>query len=223
MSRDTTRAVGTRGATRRWLQEQGVADIMARTVSYVLNPLLLFAVSFFLPYLIAPSGQSLMYAVIHLGSMGLMFGIYLAILRWKGRTLDFELEDRRDRAMPLGLTIVALMVLGILTSLWSRSGLLTYTNGAAVLMFLTFWIVTHYWKVSLHSLTISFLLAALFLVVNMDWAFWPLLLLIPVVVWARMHLRYHDLNQSLVGIMLGVSTILLYRWLLDTNPLGFGL
>ncbi len=200
---------------------QGIADITAQVVSYVLNPLLLFAASFFLPYLIHPSSRTLIYAVVHLGALGLMFGMYLAILRWQGRTLDFELKDRRDRAMPLGLTIVALAVLGALTGVRTQSGLLMYTNGAAILMFLAFWLITHYWKVSLHSLTISFLLSALFLVVNLREIFWPLLLLIPLVVWARIHLRYHDLKQSLVGIMLGVSAILLYRWLLDTNPLGW--
>ncbi len=225
MSPESTRSVSTIGKTvspvRRRLQVQGMTDVVARVVSYGLSPLVLFAISFFVPFLIDFSTNSLYYAVIHVGSMGLMFGIYLGILRWRGRKLDFELKDRRDRATPLGLTIAALAVLGTLIGMRTHSGILIYTNMAGILMFLAFWIITCYWKVSLHSLTISFLLAGLFLIVRIDGHFWPLILLIPMVVWARIHLRYHDLNQSLVGIILGVSAILLLRWLLFANPLGF--
>ncbi len=224
MSPESTRSMGAEskylGTPRQQVQVTGHADRLARIVSYVLNPLLLFAASFFLPYLIEPVAQNLLYAAIHLGSLGLMFSIYLSILRWRGQTLDFELKDRRDRTTPLGLTIAALVVLGVFMSLQAYSGLLIYINSAAVLMFLVFWFITRYWKVSLHSLTISFLLAALFLIANLDGRFGALLLLIPLVVWARVRLRYHDLHQSLVGIMLGVSAILLYRWLVATNPLS---
>lgn len=195
-------------------------DVLARTISYTLNPLLLFAGCFFLPWLIDHSRLSIIYGLVHLGSLGLLFAFYWGLLKVMGHRLDFELNQRADRVMPLSITVTALIVLGAVLWFTTGSSLHVYTNVAGACMFLAFLAITSYWKVSLHSLTMSFVLAAAFLVIGLDWKYWPLLGLVPVVVWARMHLGYHDLGQSLVGIVLGVSTILLFQWLLAADPLG---
>ena len=194
-------------------------DWLARVVSYVLNPLLLFAGCFFIHYAMQPSVLNLTYAWVHLGSLFLLFAVYFLWLRAKGQALDFELRRKADRSVPLSMTFAALIVLG--GAFWraTGSGLHVYTNMAAASMFLAFWLITNYWKVSLHALTASFVLTALFLFMELDWRYWPLLLLAPLVVWARVHLGYHDVSQSLVGLLLGASSIVLLQWLVDVNPL----
>lgn len=194
-------------------------DRLARVISYVLNPLLLFSCCFFLYYAIDRSTLSLLYGLLHLGSLFVLFAGYFLVLRLVDKPLDLELRKRSDRIWPLGITFTALIVLG--AAFWSvtESGPHVYANVASAAMILAFWLITSYWKVSLHSFSTSFALAALFQILELDWTYWPLLLLGPIVIWARMHLKHHNLSQSLVGALLGVLAILFLQWLITADPL----
>ena len=194
-------------------------DRLALVISYVFNPLLLFSGCFFLYYAVDRSILSLLYGLLHLGSLFVLFAGYFLVLRLVNKPLDFELRKRSDRIWPLGITFTALIILGV--AFWSvtESGPHMYTNVASAAMILAFWLITRYWKVSLHSFSTSFALTALFQIVGLDWVYWPLILLGPVVIWARMHLKHHNLSQSLVGALLGVSAILFLQWLLAVDPL----
>ncbi len=194
-------------------------DRLALIISYGFNPLLLFSGCFFLYYAVDRSPLSLLYGLLHLGSLFVLFAGYFLVLRLVNKPLDFELRKRSDRIWPLGITFTALIVLG--TAFWriTESGMHVYTNIASAAMILAFWLITSYWKVSLHSFSTSFTLAALFQILGLAWVYWPLLLLGPVVIWARMHLKHHNLSQSLVGALLGVAAILFLQWLLTADPL----
>ncbi len=194
-------------------------DRLALAISYMLSPLLLFSLCFFLYYAVDRSTLSLLYGLFHLGSLFILFAGYFWVLRLVNKPLDFELRKRSDRIWPLGITFMALIVLG--TVFWSvtESGTHVYANVASAITILAFWLITGYWKVSLHSFSTFFALTALFQIVGLDWMYWPLILLGPTVIWARMHLRHHNLGQSLVGALLGISAILFLQWLLAVDPL----
>ncbi len=194
-------------------------DNLALGISYVLNPLLLFSCSFFLYYAVDRSSLSLFYGLLHLGSLFVLFAGYFVTLRIIKKPLDFELRKRSDRNWPLGVTFTALIVLGAAFWRVTESGPHVYTNIASAATILAFWSITRYWKVSLHSFSTSFVLAALFQILNLDWQYWPLILLGPIVIWARIHLKHHNLGQSLVGALLGVAAILFLQWLLEADPL----
>lgn len=198
-----------------------ILERAALVISYVLNPLLLFSCSFFLFYAVDRSQLSLNYGFLHLGSLFVLFFLYFLGLRLIDKPLDFELRERSDRIWPLGITFVALIVLGVAFWNFTGSSRHVYTNIASAAMILAFWAITRYWKVSLHSFSTFFALAALFQILNLSWQIWPLLLLGPIVIWARMYLQYHNLGQSLVGAALGVSAILFLQWLLAADPLQF--
>lgn len=192
---------------------------LALAISYALNPLLLFSCCFFLYFAVDRTRLSLNYGLLHLGSLILLFTFYFIGLRLIKKPLDFELRERSDRIWPLGITFVALILLGVAFWNATESGRHVYTNVASAAMILAFWAITRYWKVSLHSFSTFFALSALFQIVGLDWQFWPLILLGPTVIWARMHLKYHNLGQSLVGAALGIAAILFLQWLLAADPL----
>ena len=191
---------------------------LAWAVSYALNPLLLMPLVFFLPWSLARDGPSLVFAGVHLGALGFLFAAYRAVLKIQGKELDFELNQRADRVLPLGMTIAGVAVLGVVMWRWQGIGSHVYTDVAAAVTFAVFWAITTRWKVSLHSLAISLVLATLFFLLQVGPTYLPLVLLLPLVVWARLHLRFHDLGQTLVGILIGISMVFLFMWLMAANP-----
>lgn len=195
-------------------------DRLALAVSYILNPLLVFSLCFFLYYFLDWTQLSLLYGALHLGSLIVLFACYFFVLKLLGKPLDFELRNKADRSWPLGVTVGALILLGIFYWRVTNSGMHVYTNVASSAMILTFWVATRYTKVSLHSFASCFALSALFFIARLDLIFLPLVLLGPVVMWARMRLRYHTLGQSLAGAALGIVSILFLAWLQMTDPLG---
>lgn len=193
-------------------------DTLAWAVSYALNPLVLMPLVFFLPWSLARDGPSLVFAGVHLGALGFLFAAYRAVLKVRGKELDFELNQRADRVLPLGMTIAGVAVLGAVMWRWQGIGSHVYTDVAAAATFAVFWAITTRWKVSLHSLAISLVLATLFFLLQVGPTYLPLVLLLPLVVWARLHLRFHDLGQTLVGILIGISMVFLFMWLMAANP-----
>lgn len=193
-------------------------DTLAWAVSYTLNPLLLMSMVFFLPWSLERDGPSLVFAGVHLGALAALFTSYWAVLRIKGEDLDFELNRRADRVLPLGMTLAGVAAVGLVMWLWQGIGSHVYTDIAAAACFAVFWAITTRWKVSLHSLAVSMVLSVLFFLHDIGPGYLPLFLLLPLVVWARLHLRFHDLGQTLVGILIGTSMVFLFMWLMAANP-----
>lgn len=198
---------------------RSLPDALAWGVSYVLNPLWMLALCFFIPLFMEASRLNLVYGLVHVAFLVLLFLVYMGYLRATGRKLDFELNRRADRVVPLAITIAGLTFLGIVFWIWQGTARHVYINVAASAMFAVFWALTSQWKVSLHSLATSLFLTGILLLMELSWPFWFLLLLIPLVVWARIHLKFHNLGQTLAGIVLGVAMVLFYQWLLVMNPL----
>lgn len=75
-----------------------------------------------------------------------------------------------------------------------------------VLLFGSYTLITFFWKISGHMTANT----ALFLVINLffGWRFWWLILLLPLVAWARWARNKHDIWQLLGGVILSSLVIL---------------
>lgn len=122
-----------------------------------------------------------------------------------GLITDWETTDRSQRH---GLNIVCL--LGIVLDL---ALIFLFGNGFLLRLFLIFVVlmtfytlITFFWKISGH-LTAN---TAFVLVVNLlfGWHFWWLIFLLPLVGWARIVRKKHDLWQVFGGILLSSVIIL---------------
>jgi hypothetical protein len=137
---------------------------------------------------------------------------YLLIGRKNGWVSDMELSRREERPrfilVSLSSDVLALAVL------WLGNGphllcliVLTYFC-LAIVMFS----ISNYWKISMHMAGVGGFSTALVFVFGVPalWAF----LSLPLVAWARLYRRKHNLAQLIAGALAGVLiTVLVFGWL----------
>jgi len=66
--------------------------------------------------------------------------------------------------------------------------------------------VNKYWKISGHTTAISGL--SVFIVASLGWSMSPVLMMVPLVAWARIRTRSHSFWQTMAGILTGTLFIL---------------
>lgn len=123
-----------------------------------------------------------------------------------GKIKDIFISDRRER---YNLLIIASVVATLFTAiLWYFSApklILAYSTAALVLA-LVMTIVTFFWKISGHTSVLTLNLLTLLFVwqYNHLW----LVILLPIVAWARIKLKVHTLEQVVAGTV--VSTMIFF-------------
>jgi len=178
---------------------------MARLVSHVFNPaglaLMLFTTwGIFYP---ADLGQVL---------IGLCFyvvlpGLTLLYLLRSGRidALYPQQRQQRDGLLLAGGGSYGLGYISFL--LFDSHPLLCATGLSFCAATLLVWLINRSWKISIHSVGVGG--AASLLCVAGGMVFWPSLLAIPAVAWARLSLLAHTPLQVVAGLVLGCCVSLL--------------
>ena len=129
----------------------------------------------------------------------LMIGLPLVlfIVAWKTKFVsNWDVSKRRERPKILwtllGIEIIA-------------SGMLKTTVTFPVLLVLAgFTLITHFWKMSGHTVAASLFTG--YVIIRFGWGWWPVLLLVPLVGWARVIRKDHTVLQVTAGA--------LYSWIL---------
>lgn len=154
----------------------------------------------------------------------------------KGHTETIEIRDREDRPRALRAALVLSLIGGILM-IWQGKSvrpilLAMVFSQITATIFAHF--ITHYWKISLHLTGVAGFLGGLYYaathhwfiptaaVIREDWLN-PLLVLIPILMWARMKVKAHTFGQVLGGTLLGfLTTYILFYLITDiTFPLHY--
>lgn len=179
---------------------------LARVLTNVFSPPL---VSFF-TFLVAFSFEgSIDYfqVLIALFCTTLLPLFYVMHLLNKGKVSDWHVTDRRERLRPIAITVV-----GALIGFFALQ-FLDAPNSVKTLMFLYFsnsallLTITLFWKVSLHTYTISAAAASLSYLFGLAATpFYPLTI---AVIWARKKLKAHSWAQLLMGTLLGYALTIL--------------
>ncbi len=139
--------------------------------------------------------------------VGLVFVFRGALKR--GAISDFYVSRRLER-MNLKLVVPALISVTVPTiMIWVFNGPTGLRAGFAAMVVLAAinLAVTSVWKISYHSQVTAATATAF--VLTFGTIATPLLLLIPVVIWARVKLDAHTLPQTLVGAFVGAGAIVL--------------
>lgn len=131
----------------------------------------------------------------------------------KNKNLEMDMPNKEDRLYPL-LWILLSYLLGVII-LYIISAPLIIT----VLMFCYFFntlivlLISLFWKISIHSVGIAGPVA--FLIYVFGYPGLIFLLLIPVIMWSRLHLKRHTPNQVIAGASLGLAltTLQIYFFL----------
>lgn len=123
----------------------------------------------------------------------------------RGFITDWETTEREERH---GLNLVCLFAIFLdllLIYFFGDLFLLRLFLILFVLMFL-YTLITFFWKISGHMVANT----AVFLAMNLffEWRFWWLVILIPLVAWARLFRQKHDIWQVIGGVALASLVIL---------------
>ncbi|KHL01475.1 phosphatase PAP2 family protein [Sinomonas humi] len=187
---------------------------IARAITEVLQPPIVTAVLM----LLSPAGSpgfpgTLWYGFVAAAFTCLLpFGILLLLVR-VGKVTDHHVSDRRQRGPVLAAAILCVL-LGLAVLLLLRAPasviamVLALIGGLALLA-----LVSLVWKVSGHAAAITSAAVSVMFLFGAAW--WPVLLLVPAVIWSRLVLRAHTPAQLAAGAVFGGAVIVgLWRGLL---------
>lgn len=161
----------------------------ATIISRIFDPFIMMAVAlgaFFYKTPIMTAALILM--------VGLPFVLF--VLAWKMKFIsNWDVRDRRERPkilwILLGIVVVAMMILQ------------TYVLLPMLVMLFGFVLISHVWKISGHTMATA--LATGILVAKFGWAWWPVILTVPLVAWSRIQTKNHTMWQVIAGA--------LYSWI----------
>jgi membrane-associated phospholipid phosphatase len=132
---------------------------------------------------------------------------YLMMLVRRGRLADIYMPERETRLRPLTLMMVWLLVCWALIRYWQAPEVVELCVLMATVMVGVLSLVTLFWKISFHGATITAAATATVLVAGSS--AWPVMLLVPLVGWARIRLERHTPRQVIFGSLLGALIALL--------------
>lgn len=139
-----------------------------------------------------------------------VFGMVLppfALLLWAVKTrriTNLDVSNRRQRIGVLSVFVFLLFFDFFIVKNFGNAYLL-HIFSLFLLWFAGFFGVTLFWKISGHTSTLT---VASFLVIQwFGWDWWPILLTIPLVSWARVKRKNHTFTQVVAGVLYSVSFI----------------
>ncbi len=141
--------------------------------------------------------------------------IYLLWLVHRGTIEDIYMPNRKTRLRPLAVLMVWLLGCLGLIRYWEAPPVVESFVLAATILVGILSLVTLFWKISFHGAAIS--AAATTTVMVAGSYAWPVVLLVPLVGWARVRLKRHTLRQVIYGSLLGmlIALIFVHSFLLD--------
>ena len=186
----------------------GRPQALARAVTNVLNPFIIFTALFAL-VAFAEAGVSLavLYLALELLAAMAVAG-YVLLMRRRSLVGDFWISARAERLTPAVFLLAAFVALLAVLALFDAPqdlSLLTLSMGLASA---TAAVITLLWKASAHCTVAGHAAAAGLLLLG------PLgllfLLALPLVVWSRVTPGAHTLPQALVGAVVGMGFAVLF-------------
>jgi len=158
----------------------------------------------------ARPGEFLLWSGIALFCLTVLPGSYILWQVRAGRITDLHIQQREQRQGPflVGLAGAALGTALFYLLQAPRElvvlGLCVFING------LVFAFITLRWKISMHPSILTSALLVAMIVLGFQWIW--LFLLLPPVIWARIHRQRHNLWQGMIAILLaGGLTVGLFR------------
>jgi len=187
----------------------------AQMVSRLFSPPVLICAGIFLAALAIDTAAGWLWSGFYLAVALLIPVAYIAWKVRRGELTDFHMRVREQRIKPMSLSLAcAVLALAILAAA-KAPAVLTIFAGVGVFQVAFLLLVTLRWKISGHSTAIAGW--SLFMVALFGKFALPVLLLIPLVAWARVRLNRHELAQTIAGSAAGIAFILVTLYLVHLN------
>jgi len=194
--------------------QKNLFKILAQLISLLLSPMFVLpGIIYYSLYKFTDKQQFWLFFLIinFLGILPILL-IYF-FLRKTGKISDWEISKREERHQ---LNAYALSV-GLILIFFLRNWFSPQLFNVILLIFILFFIyalITLFWKISGHVLSITLAVCLLLGIFNFNWL---ITLLIPLVAWSRVYLKRHTLNQVGAGFLLTFLIFYLYINLLGNK------
>lgn len=180
---------------------QKIIDKLAYLISGLSSPYFLAIIfPLFIIHAIATPVTFLKLGVVFVTFIALFPLIFVWLGVKAGRYTDIHVAVKDQRGEPFIFATICAAAL-IFIFIWLKVPLPLIALSVAVFCNgVLYLIITRYWKISMHAASLAGSITSLAILVNLKY-FW-LLLLLPLVFWARLHRQRHDQYQALVGATL---------------------
>ncbi len=142
--------------------------------------------------------------------------LYLLWLVYTGFLVDIHMPNRKARLRPLAVSILWMLFCLGLIHYWQAPQVVQLFVFAATVLTGILGLITLFWKISFHGAAITAAATATLMVGGLST--WPVMLLVPLVGWARIRLRRHTPRQVIYGSLMGA----LIAFVLANNLLPMG-
>lgn len=185
---------------------------IAEAVSIILHPVLLaiIGLAYLTGYFSDSSREFYQWTIVGLLLLTGAPAIYMLVLYFFGIEDDLALRDRHHRPIPLLLATVGAAIGGYIVFARGLNHNLIILSAVLVVDLLMLTGITAFWKISVHTTTLSALVVLLIIFRGVSYA--PLFLLLLPVAWARYTLRRHTGTQLLGGAVIGSTLTFLVNW-----------
>lgn len=193
--------------------KNGWGYTIAHWVSNILNPPLVASFGIFLMASVLGSPEAFLWAGGFVLLAVVVPTLYVVWLLKRGKIDTFHIPNRENREGPYKVIILSNLLAVIFFWLGDAPFLLLGFGVIGMLQSILLYLVNKYWKISGHTTAISGL--SVFMVASLGWSMSPVLVMVPLVAWARIRTRSHSFWQTMAGILTG-TTFILTTWLLLT-------
>jgi len=149
-----------------------------------------------------------------------LFGVVIAtivllatLLHWavkKGHLSNWDLSNRRERIVPLAVAL-AVLIMDLINARFFINDFLVDLFTLYIVWTIGFFLITLFWKISGHAAGAT--LAAGLVIRWYGWDLWPVLIVIPLLSWARLVRKDHTLKQVTAGVIYSLAvTGLFYKF-----------
>jgi membrane-associated phospholipid phosphatase len=175
---------------------------IALLISHLLNPALLALLVFVIQ---GRMGDGFV-GYVGVGIFAILPGCTLLVLfRWR-YVHQLYPHDRNERSILLLLGGLCYAVGWVVLYRLDAERLVLATAGIFVVSTLLVWLVNRHWKISIHAAGVGGTACILLLSIGEQAA--PFFVALPIIAWARLHLRAHTPAQVVAGSALGVGVSL---------------
>jgi hypothetical protein len=175
---------------------------VATGISRLFDPFVMFSLVFVLAFIRGGVTDFFTWILAFVLLVGLPVVLLLLALH-KNIVSNWDISLRRQRPKVLGV-LLALEAVNLLILQSVVSSYIISTFLFIIVVFAGFTLITLRWKISGHALAAA--LATGFIVLWYGWIWWPVLLIVPLVAWARVIRKDHTIWQVIAGAI--------YSWVL---------
>ena len=207
--------------TEQLVSERGWDYRIAKSVSYAFSPPLIITIGILLAAAAIGTVRGWYWAIFYGLMVVILPTIYIVWKVRRGEITDFHIRVREQRIKPLTISMLLGIFSWIVMYVFAAPDVLLILGGAGLLQLIFMVLVTLKWKMSGHSTTIS--AWAVFLIWLFGMSYWPILITIPLVAWARVRLNRHEILQTIVGSAVGVVFMVAAFYLVSRFTTGISL